>query len=137
MHDCSPIGALFCSNCFSFWCYKCAYHKYFTDIGEPITSPVSCTNCKKPFNLLEMRKLISVRHWGYILWKRPGEHIFDRLGLFNQQKSSLRSQSFFVSRSLRRSCLCQRAHFGIEYILRFHNLISQLFTRIIGHFYFY
>ena len=78
MHDCSPLGAFFCSNCFSFWCYKCAYYKYFTDIGEPITAPLTCTKCANPFNLLEIEELNSVRYWGHILWKRPGEHVFDR-----------------------------------------------------------
>ena len=30
-------------------------------------------------DLLQIEKLMSIRHWGYILWKRPGTHIFDRV----------------------------------------------------------
>ena len=75
MHDCSPLGALVCSNCSYFWCSKWAYGAYFANIiysldnvtiirRDRCVSRITCRNCKEPFNLLDIDKLEFIRSWG-------------------------------------------------------------------------
>ena len=78
MHDCSPLGALFCSNCCSFWCYECAYRAYFSDIIVTLDNitiikrnrcvrRIRCCDCKEFFKLPDRDKLESIRSWGTAL----------------------------------------------------------------------
>ena len=78
MHECSPLGALICSDCSSFWCYECAYRRYFSNvivILDNITiikrnrcvRLIKCWYCKEFFKLPDRDKLESIRSWGTTL----------------------------------------------------------------------
>ena len=64
IQQCHPKRLLVCPNCYLFWCFDCAYHKYIDQIF--INNRTTCLVCKEEFGIFERNTLKTIYFWGFL-----------------------------------------------------------------------